>query len=159
MDAEQCISYLTIENRGPIPEPLRAPMGNRIYGCDICQEVCPFNQRFARDATEASYAARGPAEPAGPGAPPGVGHPGTDGPPLVELMAMDAPTWDEFTRGSPIRRAGYDGFRRNVAVALGNWGDPSAREVLTAALASESAIVREHAAWALDRIGGHQSIT
>lgn len=198
MDARLCISYLTIELRGPIPLELRPAIGNRVYGCDICQEVCPFNVRFAREATEPGYAARGPGElPTGvepvPGveAPAGEGvsgeprgrhdapvgrphhpgreddrgpwaeprHPGTEAPPLVELMRMTRQDWDAFSRGSAIRRAGYAGFKRNVAVALGNWlgsVDEPPREavaVLRAALESEGGLVREHAAWALEAGG------
>jgi epoxyqueuosine reductase len=179
MDARLCISYLTIEHRGPIPEELRPLMGNRVFGCDICQEVCPWNQRFAEEADEPGYAARGPGErPVGvealPGEEgpeaeadvsaetPGVGnaaHPGTSAPPLVELMRMTPEAWDAFSRGSAIRRAGYAGFRRNVAVAMGNWlssvDEPpeEAVEVLRQALEDESELVREHAEWALGRLG------
>ncbi len=124
MDATRCISYLTIELRGPIPEELRAPMGNRVFGCDICQEVCPWNGGFAVAAADPAYAARGPGErPNGVEVSPdvtAVTHPGTDSPRLVDLMRMTREEWDAFSRGSPIRRAGYEGFRRNVAVALGN---------------------------------------
>ena len=94
MDASRCISYLTIEHRGPIPHELRPRIGNRIYGCDICQEVCPFNERFARPAAEPGYAPRAPGElppgvePLG-GPDPVARHPGTDGPHLTELMGMD----------------------------------------------------------------------
>jgi epoxyqueuosine reductase len=115
MDATRCISYLTIEHRGEIPADLTRLMGNRIYGCDICQEVCPWNQRFARVAREAAYAARA----------------GTDGPPLTELAAMDEAAWDAFTRGSALRRAGYAGLRRNVTVALGNGSVAAGRPSLT----------------------------
>ena len=189
IEARRCISYLTIELKGPIPEELRPRIGNRVFGCDICQEVCPFNVRFAREAAEPGYAARGPgelpsgvealageraveapcAEPVGEGDP-GRGvaaqsrrtvqraHPGTSAPPLVELMRMTRAQWDAFSRGSAIRRAGYAGFRRNVAVALGNWlasAEPPPAEavgVLRDALEDESELVREHAAWALGRV-------
>ncbi|MCA9739007.1 MAG: tRNA epoxyqueuosine(34) reductase QueG [Gemmatimonadetes bacterium] len=176
MDARRCISYLTIEHRGPIPVELRPLIGNRIYGCDICQEVCPFTQRFAEAPTEPAYAARGPGErPVGVEALPGEAtpslrgrpdvpaetpgrvhaHPGTDAPLLVELMRMTRDEWDAFTRGSAIRRVGFAGFRRNVAVAMGNWlasadEPPSeAVAVLQDALEDEEPVVREHAAWAL----------
>lgn len=165
IDARRCISYLTIEHPGPIPEDLRPLMGNRVYGCDICQEVCPFNVRFAEETTEPRYAARGPGErPVGVEALPGEDvsaetHPGTEAPPLVELMRMTREEWDAFTRGSAIRRAGYAGFRRNVAVAMGNWlggleGEPpeEARTVLRDALEDEEPVVQEHAAWALRQL-------
>ncbi|MEQ9401730.1 MAG: tRNA epoxyqueuosine(34) reductase QueG [Longimicrobiales bacterium] len=164
MDARRCISYLTIEHRGPIPEELRPLMGNRVFGCDICQEVCPWNERFAAESMEAGYAARGPGErPVGVEALPAEDvsaetHPGTRAPSLVALMRMTREEWDAFSRGSAIRRAGYAGFKRNVAVAMGNWlaaleGDPSEDEVaaLREALEGGSELVQEHAAWALGR--------
>ena len=174
MDARRCISYLTIEHRGAIPTELRPLMGNRVYGCDICQEVCPFTRKFSEPASEPGYAARGPGEaPMGveamgrrrDAAPDAVveqvAHPGTDGPRLVDLMRMDEAAWDAFSRGSAIRRAGYAGFRRNVTVALGNWlacserPDPEAVGLLVEALSDPDGIVSEHAAWALrQKVGG-----
>jgi epoxyqueuosine reductase len=161
MDARRCISYLTIELRGPIPRELRPFIGNRVFGCDVCQEVCPFTQKFSSPSAEPRYAARGPGQ-----APPGVQpladdavHPGTAFPPLIELMSMDAASWESFSRGSPIRRAGRAGFLRNVAVAIGNWLDgsqspePRAVTALAAALSDPEALVRGHAAWALGRAG------
>jgi epoxyqueuosine reductase len=173
MDARRCISYLTIELRGAIPRELRPAIGNRIFGCDICQEVCPWNQRFPEQAaTEARYAARGPGElPVGvealPGESPvtavteragraGAGplHPGTDGPALIELLetALVPAAWDAFSRASPLRRPGRTGFARNVCVALGNWGSPDAVPALVAALGDDEPLVRGHAAWALGRV-------
>ncbi|MGD8600316.1 MAG: tRNA epoxyqueuosine(34) reductase QueG [Gemmatimonadota bacterium] len=170
MDARRCISYLTIEHRGPIPVELRPLMGNRIYGCDICQEVCPYNNdRFVRITGERDYMPRVPQprdgtdpsrSPPRPGTsihPHAPAGPPTDAPPLVELMRMTREEWDRWTRGSAIRRAGYAGLKRNVAVALGNWlasvHDPpeEAVAVLRAALEDEESLVREHAAWALSR--------
>jgi epoxyqueuosine reductase len=167
MDARRCISYLTIEHRGPIPRGLRALIGNRVYGCDICQEVCPFNLRFAQPVDEAAFAARGPGQapvgvdapgpprlesPSAPGATPW--HPGTSSPALLDLMAtaLDEASWDAFSRGSAIRRAGRAGFARNVAIGLGNWGSPEAVPALVAALADPEPLVRAHAAWALGSI-------
>ena len=170
IDARRCISYLTIEHQGAIPLELRPLMGNRVYGCDICQEVCPWNERFAEESAEAGYAARGPGDlPVGVEPLPGDGggvsaetsgrrhaHPGTRAPSLVALMRMTREDWDAFSRGSAIRRAGYDGFRRNVAVAMGNWlagldEDPPGEAVaaLREALEDGSELVRHHAAWAL----------
>jgi epoxyqueuosine reductase len=184
IDARRCISYLTIEHHGSIPRELRPLMGNRIYGCDICQEVCPFNIKFAQPVDEPAFAARGPGEaPAGVeaegeladegagrgrknrhGGPPHIEsppdpraapwHPGTSSPSLPDLMAtaLDEASWDAFSRGSAIRRAGRAGFARNVAIGLGNWGSPAAVPVLAAALADPEPLVRAHAAWALGRI-------
>ena len=171
IDARRCISYLTIEQRGPIPRELRPLLGNRIYGCDICQEVCPFNRKFAEPAAEPAYAARGPGErPRGveaaraasrSDAERSVGepiHPGTRAPRLLELMVMDENAWDAFSRGSAIRRAGRAGFLRNVAVAIGNWGDPEAAAVLESGLQDSEPLVRGHAAWALGRLGATEPL-
>jgi epoxyqueuosine reductase len=130
------------------------------------QEVCPWNERFAAEASEPGYAARGPGErPVGVEALPGEHgstetHPGTEAPSLVELMRMTRQDWDAFSRGSAIQRAGYEGFKRNVAVAMGNWlgglelePTEEAVAVLREALEDESELVREHAAWALSRVG------
>jgi epoxyqueuosine reductase len=161
MDATRCISYLTIENRGPIPEQLRPLMGNRVFGCDICQDVCPFTRKFSAPSSEPSYAARPPGDsPAGvEPLESDVWHPGTDSPSLVELLetALDEAAWDSFSRGSAIRRAGRDGFARNLSVALGNWGSESAVPVLAEALSDSSALVRGHAAWALGEVGSPQA--
>jgi epoxyqueuosine reductase len=138
MDARRCISYLTIELRGPIPRALRPAIGNRIYGCDICQEVCPFNgPKFAEATREPGFAAASRMER----------------PALAELMAMDEDAWERFSRGSAVRRAKRAGFLRNVAVALGNWGAPEAEPPLVSALDDAEPLVRGHAAWALGRIG------
>ena len=121
MDATRCISYLTIEHRGPIPSELRPAIGNRVYGCDICQEVCPFNSsKFVQLTPERDYRADWRDAPDRPG--PSTELPGTESPPLVELMRMTREEWDAFSRGSAIRRAGYAGFKRNVAVAA--FGQP-----------------------------------
>ncbi len=141
MDAPRCISYLTIEHRGPIPVELRPLMGNRVYGCDICQEVCPWNETFAEPAEVEAYRARE----------------GLDGPSLVELadqlLGLDDDGFRELFRESPIKRAKRAGLLRNVCVALGNWGDAKAVPVLVRALDDAEALVRGHAAWALGRVG------
>ena len=143
MDARRCISYLTIELKGPIPRALRPAMGNRIFGCDICQEVCPWNVKFAEPADEPAYRA----------------GPDTDGPALMDLMGMAEEEFSQRFSGSPIKRAKRKGFLRNVAVALGNWlgslEEPAeeAVAVLVAALSDVEPLVRGHAAWALGRAG------
>jgi epoxyqueuosine reductase len=136
IDATRCISYLTIENRGPIPRELRSLMGNRVFGCDICQEVCPFTGKFSRPSSEPDFSPR----------------PGMTSPSLVELMRLSPEAWDEFTRGSPVRRARREGLLRNVAVALGNWASEEAVPPLLEALSDSEPLVRGHAAWALGEI-------
>jgi epoxyqueuosine reductase len=159
MDANRCISYLTIENRGPIPEALRGAIGNRVYGCDICQEVCPWNApKLVQITGERDYRPGWREAEDRPEVPEGL--PGTESPSLVELMRMTREEWDVWTRGSAIRRAGYAGLRRNIAVAIGNWlgsvdeAPAEAVAVLREAMEDESELVREHAAWALGRAKG-----
>ncbi len=135
LDARRCISYLTIELQGAIPVELRPLLGNRIYGCDDCQLVCPWN-RFARCSDEADFLPR---------------H-GLDAPALVDLFAWDETTFLQRTEGSAIRRLGHERWLRNIAVALGN--APSTHAATTALLARSghpSPLVREHVAWALTR--------
>ncbi|CAN5758039.1 tRNA epoxyqueuosine(34) reductase QueG [soil metagenome] len=163
MDATRCISYLTIENRGPIPRELRPLLGNRVFGCDICQEVCPWNsEKFVAITREPDFNGRElererlrkreRAETGG-------GLPGTTLSSLVSLMRMTYEEWDEWTRGSAMRRAGYAGLKRNVAVALGNWGAEEAVPVLVEALSDAEPLVRGHAAWALGEIALAESVT
>lgn len=135
LDARRCISYLTIELKGSIPESLRAPMGNRIFGCDDCQLVCPWN-KFAQMASEPDFAPR---------------H-ALDGSKLVDLFAWTEAEFLARTAGMAIRRAGYEGWLRNIAVALGNAPTSTAvQEALNARADHPSAIVREHVAWARAR--------
>jgi epoxyqueuosine reductase len=137
MDARRCISYLTIELRGPIPRELRPLIGNRIYGCDICQEVCPHNNpKFVQLTSEEAFWPRQ----------------GVHGTRLIELMGMDQAEFSRRFKNSPVKRAKRRGLLRNVAVALGNWGAAEAVPVLVAALEDEEPLVRGHAAWALGRI-------
>ena len=138
VDARRCISYLTIELKGPIPVELRPLLGNRIYGCDDCQLVCPWN-RFARPSGEEDFSPR---------------H-GLDSAELLQLFAWDENEFLRRTEGSAIRRTGYTGWLRNIAVALGNL--PPATEVewkaviaaLDARREHPSPLVREHVVWAL----------
>ena len=135
LDARRCISYLTIELRGPIPESLRPAIGNRIFGCDDCQLFCPWN-KFARATGVGDFAVRHGLDSAG----------------LIALFEWTESQWQERTAGSALRRAGYEGWLRNVAVALGN---APADERVVAALAARSddpsPVVREHVRWALER--------
>ncbi len=132
-----CIAHHTIENRGPIPRALRAQMGDWIFGCDLCQEACPVNDReeprflaeFGASDEEAAF------------------------PDLVELLALSEPEFRERFAGRPILRAKYAGLLRNACVALGNLGAPEAARPLARALEHPDALVRGHAAWALGRLG------
>jgi len=134
LDARLCISYLTIEHRGPIPVALRPQLGNWIFGCDVCQEVCPWNEKRAPRGES-------PEEP-------------RLLPYLPDLLRLDADGFETRFAGSAIRRAKRDGFVRNVAVALGNTHNPAAVQPLRAALEDDpSALVRAHVAWALGAIG------
>ncbi len=141
LDARRCISYLTIDLKGAIPAELRPLIGNRIFGCDICQEACPWNRRFSRPTSEPAFRPR----------------PDTIAPPLRDLLALDGDSFRRRFKDSPIARTKRRGLLRNVAVALGNWGDRSAIEPLNRALSDHEALVRGHAAWALGRIGGEYS--
>jgi epoxyqueuosine reductase len=135
LDARRCISYLTIEHHSSIPVELRPALGNRIYGCDDCQIVCPWN-KFARDAAHPDFKVR---------------H-GLDAPRLATLFGWTAAEFDERMRGSAIYRIGFERWSRNIAVALGN--APSSEEVVSALEARRedaSALVREHVEWALER--------
>jgi epoxyqueuosine reductase len=138
LDARRCISYLTIEHDGPIPPELRAPMGNRIYGCDDCQLVCPWN-KFARRAPLADFDPRA----------------GLDDPTLLELWAWSEAEFLARTEGSAIRRIGHERWQRNLAVALGNaWregGDPRLAHALQARREAATPLVREHIDWALSQ--------
>ncbi len=137
LDARLCISYLTIELKGAIPLELRPMVGNRIFGCDDCQLVCPWN-RFAATSEGGDFSAR---------------H-GLDAPKLVDVFAWTEVEFLDRTRGSAIRRTGYEGWLRNVAVALGNaQTSPEVVSALKSRMDHPSAIVREHVAWALERHG------
>ena len=136
LDARRCISYLTIELREAIPEELRAGIGNRIYGCDDCQLVCPWN-KFARRAAHPDFRIR---------------HK-LDAPRLTELAAWSRLDFESRFEGSPIRRIGYEAFIRNVMVALGNGPpEPAAISALRARCSDDSELISGHARWALQRL-------
>jgi epoxyqueuosine reductase len=143
LDARRCISYLTIENPGPIPEELRPLMGNRIYGCDDCQLVCPWN-KYAKAANDADFAVRN----------------GLDEARLVDLFAWSEEEFGRRFEGSPIRRIGHERWLRNIAVALGNAPTtPAIVAALQLRAEHPSALVREHVAWALSRHGASMPAT
>jgi epoxyqueuosine reductase len=134
LDATRCISYLTIEVKGAIPEDRREGVGRHVFGCDICQDVCPWNRR-RRVRGPTVFEAR----------------PGLESPDLEDLARLDDAGFRERFRRSPVKRAKRRGLLRNVALALGNAGDPRHRPVLERLAADEDAVVAEHARWALRR--------
>ena len=136
VDNRRCISYLTIEHRGVIPREFRPAMGNLIFGCDICQEVCPVNRKAK--ATDD----------------PNFGRRDLTNIDLIELLGMSEETFRQRFAGTPIMRAKWVGMRRNACVALGNTGDAGAAPALARALGDPAPLVRQHAAWALGEIGG-----
>ena len=140
LDARRCISYLTIELRGPIPLDLRPCMGNWVFGCDVCQEVCPYN----RAAPAATWPALAPDR-------------GRATLPLLDLLALGEEDFRVRFRGASVLRAKRRGLVRNACVAAGNCGDPATVPILARLLEDSEPLVREHAAWALARIGGPES--
>jgi epoxyqueuosine reductase len=148
LDATRCVSYLTIEQRGAVPEGLRAGVGDRLYGCDVCQDVCPWNHRFAGSLPDGSpFAAR-------------EALAGKDARTLArEILAMDVEGYRAAFRGSPMRRAKLPAMQRNAAVVLGNVGTAEDVDVLARALDDAEPLVREHVAWALARLAGDTRAT
>ena len=141
IDNEKCISYLTIELRGVIPRKLRTLMGDWIFGCDICQDVCPVNKKALKSNLGAFQQ-----------------RPGFSTPDLVEILNMEQAEFSRKYKDSPIKRTKLVGLKRNACVALGNNGDPDAITALSIALKTPESLVRIHAAWALGRIGGRESL-
>jgi epoxyqueuosine reductase len=141
IDNARCISYLTIELRGAIPMSLRPLMGDWVFGCDICQDVCPVNLKAQRANTI-----------------PFKKKSGFSAPELIPLLKMDQETFSETFRNSPIKRAKRVGLQRNACVALGNNKDPRAIPALEQAMCESEVLVRMHAAWALGQIGGEKSL-
>lgn len=137
LDARRCISYLTIEHRGAIPQVLRPRMGDWVFGCDVCQAVCPWNQRFAR-----------PVDPS-------ILEPKRPTLDLVELLALDEQAFRAHFRRTPLWRPRRAGLLRNAAVALANLGAPAAIPALERASYDESPLVAEHAVWALEQISAN----
>jgi len=141
LDARRCISYLTIEHKGPIPHAFRAAMGNRIYGCDDCLAVCPWN-KFARATSEAKLAAR---------------H-DLDAPPLAELGELDDAGFRQKFAASPVKRIGRDRFLRNVLIAVGNSGQDGLAPVAERRLDDPAPLVRGAAVWALSRLAPRRAV-
>ena len=141
LDARLCISYLTIEHRGPIPLELRAQMGDRIYGCDDCLDACPWN-RFARESREGAFQARA----------------ATAGRPLRDFLSMTQNDFSAAFKGSPIKRTKRRGLLRNVCVALGNVGTADDLPALERAAAVEESLIAEHARWAIARIHEREAV-
>jgi epoxyqueuosine reductase len=135
LDATRCISYLTIELKGPIPGPQREGVGRHVFGCDICQDVCPWNRKRRRHGGA-------PFEP----------RPDAFAPDLADLAGLDDEAFRERFRRSPVKRAKRRGLLRNVAVALGNTGEPTHRPILERLTRDEDPVVREHARWALEKL-------
>ncbi|CAN7576336.1 tRNA epoxyqueuosine(34) reductase QueG [Aminobacter sp. LjRoot7] len=142
IDARRCISYLTIENKGPIPLEFRQKIGNRIYGCDDCLAACPWN-KFAQAASEQKLAARDDLRE----------------PRLAELLALDDATFRTFFSGSPVKRIGRDRFVRNVMIAAGNSADATLIEPCQALLSDASPLVRGAAVWALSQLAGAEAFS
>ena len=140
IDARKCISYLTIECRGPMPRPLRPLVGDWVFGCDVCQDVCPVNFKAEQSREPAFSRGNGFSAPA-----------------LIPLLSMTDEQFRQMFRNSPIKRAKRVGLQRNVCVALGNLRDPSAVPALATTLGEAEPLVRMHAAWALGRIGGSEA--
>ncbi len=139
LDARRCISYLTIEHAGPVPEEFRTAMGNRIYGCDDCLAVCPWN-KFAAEAREGAFHARDELR----------------SPSLADLAALDDAAFRTMFRKSPVKRIGRDRFVRNVLYAIGNSGDPALAASASALTGDPSEVVCDAASWALNRLAGSQ---
>ncbi len=139
LDARRCLAYLTIEHKGHIAEEFRRPMGNRVFGCDDCLAVCPWN-KFAASAREARFAAR--AE--------------TDNPPLAELLVLDDRAFRARFAGTPVKRTGRDRFLRNVLIAAGNARDQSLIPKVEALMADASPLVRAMAVWAMRQLAGER---
>lgn len=142
LDARRCISYHTIENKGYIPHELRAQFGNWVYGCDVCQEVCPW-QRFTVPTRESAYV---PADPA------------AAAPPLLELLALDDAAFKRRYAQSPVLRIKRARLVRNACIAAGNWQDPAAEPLLTTRLKDDDPLVRAHAAWGLAEVAGARAV-
>jgi epoxyqueuosine reductase len=138
IDARACISYLTIELRGAVPEALRPKTGAWVFGCDVCQQVCPWNQRFAPPGSDPAF----------------EGRPFVEQATIDSLLTLDREQYVEGLRRSPLKRAKLHGLKRNACLAAGNQKSPARVQALAVALGDPDPQVRAHAAWALGEIGG-----
>ncbi len=143
LDARRCISYLTIELKGAIPRDLRSLVGNRIFGCDVCSQVCPYNRQHAQPTGDPEMSPNPNQDQAAPR--------------LLDLIGLDDATFRARFRGTAIARPRRRGFLRNVCVALGNWGSPEAATGLGEALRDREPLIRGHAAWALGQVGSRSA--
>jgi epoxyqueuosine reductase len=141
LDARRCISYLTIELKGAIPVELRPQMGNWLFGCDVCQDVCPYVRRFSRPTRFAAFYPHDVDRAA---------------PPLMEMLSLNRPAFNARFKGTPLLRAKRRGVLRNACIAAGNWGSPQALPLLEQLLHDEEPLLHEHAAWAIARIAAKQ---
>ena len=139
LDATRCISYLTIELRGSIPKTLREAIGGNVYGCDICQDVCPWNERFAQELQQPAFQAR-------------AINTQSAADTARQILSMDAAAYHDSFKGSAMKRAKLSGLKRNAAVVLGNVGDFTDTEQLALAARDSDSVVAEHATWALARL-------
>jgi epoxyqueuosine reductase len=139
LDARRCISYLTIELKGSIPAELRPLMGNWIFGCDVCQDVCPYVRRFSTPTHERAFYPQDVDRAA---------------PKLVDVLALDRAAFNARFKGTPLLRARRRGLLRNACVSAGNWSSPEALPALKRLLSDDEPLLREHAAWAIGRIEG-----
>ena len=135
LDSRRCISYWTIEARGAIPEQMRAGIGRHVFGCDICQDVCPWNRKAPATRQLAFWPRHG------------LFHP-----PLDQLAGITEQQFDQMFRNSPIRRARYQGFLRNVCVAIGNSGAPKFVLQMQRLAEHSDPVIREHAIWAVEKL-------
>jgi len=145
LDATRCISYLTIENKGAIPAELRTNLGELTYGCDVCQEVCPWNISFSRELSEEAFSARGM-------------FAGRNAREIsLDVLKMDDETYSTSFSGSPMKRAKRRGLSRNAAVVLGNVGNETDAAALEASRAHADPLIREHIDWALEKISSRNA--
>lgn len=140
LDPRRCIAYLTIEKRGEIPERLREGIGRQIFGCDICQDVCPWNGSITGERPPASSI------------PEFTPRPELINPDLLRLAQLTPESFNEMFRHSPIKRTKYEGFMRNVAIALGNSGQPEARSALEPLAENDNPVISQHARWAIEHL-------